>query len=181
MRHIRLPSVIHPSKIRIIMLHEGLPEHKQDYFYTSRDSLYVTNTIAAFQAAGKDVHSMDDVVKLGVYLTVAVRAVRKDLTFSPQTIDEHSFALEQELALFPNVKVILLMGDAAIRALNCIAKRRYGAKAVPSGSTYKIRKGKFFFGDIRVFPSYLQTGRNFLIEKSKQRMVAEDIRIAFSI
>jgi hypothetical protein len=33
---------------------------------------------------------------------------------------------------------------------------------------------------MRVFPSYLQTGKNFLIEKAKQRMVADDIRRAFA-
>jgi uracil-DNA glycosylase len=54
-------------------------------------------------------------------------------------------------------------------------------RTIPAGSTYKIRKEKFYFGAIRVFPSYLPTGKNFLIEKSKRQMVAEDIKNAFKI
>ena len=42
-------------------------------------------------------------------------------------------------------------------------------------------KEKFFFGDIRSFPSYLQVGPSFGIEKSKRRMIAEDIRTAMSL
>jgi hypothetical protein len=72
------------------------------------------------------------------------------------------------------------MGDAAIKSLNFIAQRVTGGKCIPAGSTYKIRGGQFFFGHIRVFPSYLPTGKNFLIEKTKQAMVAEDIRNAFA-
>ena len=51
----------------------------------------------------------------------------------------------------------------------------------PAGSTYKIRCNEYYFSGIRVFPSYLQTGKNFLIEKSKRRMVAEDIGNAFRV
>jgi uracil-DNA glycosylase len=38
------------------------------------------------------------------------------------------------------------------------------------GSLFKAKK---------VFPSYTPAGKNFLIEKSKRRMVTEDIREAF--
>jgi uracil-DNA glycosylase len=61
---------------------------------------------------------------------------------------------------------------------NYIWKRQTGRKIIPSGSTYKIRKGKFHFEEKRVFPSYTQTGKNYLIEKSKRRMIAEDIKEA---
>lgn len=70
------------------------------------------------------------------------------------------------------------MGDVAIKALNYIAKRQTGEKVIPSGSTYKIRKNEYFYRGMRVFPSYLQTGKSFLIEKSKQKMIAEDIKAA---
>jgi len=33
----------------------------------------------------------------------------------------------------------------------------------------------------RVFPSYLQTGGNYLIEQSKRAMIAEDLREALGI
>jgi hypothetical protein len=70
------------------------------------------------------------------------------------------------------------MGDVAIKALNYIAKREEAGHIIPAGSTYKIRGGEFFFRGKRAFPSYLQVGPSFGIEKSKQRMIAEDIQAA---
>ncbi len=163
------------------MICEALPQNEQDYFYGSGNSLYVTNTVEAFKNAGIEVKDIDDIIGKRVYLTVAVKAPRSGLTVPAEVIQKHSFALEEELNMFPDVKAILLMGDAAVKALNFISQRATGAKTIPSGSTYKIRKGEFYFKKIRVFPSYLQTGKNFLIEKSKRTMVAEDIRNAFKL
>jgi len=70
------------------------------------------------------------------------------------------------------------MGDTAIKAMNYIAKRNIRKRIIPSGSTYKIRKNKYFYKHARVFPSYLQTGKSYLIEKSKRKMIAEDIKAA---
>ena len=71
------------------------------------------------------------------------------------------------------------MGDVAIKAFYYITKRKTGKRVIPSGSTYKIRKEKYYYEDQRVFPSYLQTGKNYLIEKSKRKMIADDIKNAF--
>ena len=73
------------------------------------------------------------------------------------------------------------MGDTAIRAVNSIAKRQTGKAIIPSGSTYKIRKRRYFYRGLRVFPSYLQTGKSYLIEKSKRKMIAEDIKAALGL
>jgi uracil-DNA glycosylase len=86
--------------------------------------------------------------------------------------------LENEISLFPKAKSILLMGDTAIKAMNYVAKRNTGKAIIPSGSTYKIRKGKYFYKQLKVFPSYLQTGKSYLIEKPKRKMIAEDIKAA---
>jgi uracil-DNA glycosylase len=179
MNTVSIPSHINPQLIRILMIAEALPDNPADYFYESRDSLYVANTLLAFNTAGIAVKTIDDIVAKGVYLTVAVKAPRQGLTVPSDVIREHSFALEAELNQFPNLKAILLMGDAAIKSLNFIAQRVTGGKCIPTGSTYKIRGGEFYFKAIRVFPSYLQTGKNFLIEKAKRTMVTEDIRKAF--
>jgi len=181
MTRFSIPAKIDPKKVRIIMVCEALPKNEQDYFYSSGNSLYITNTIEAFKSAGIEVSSVDDIIDKGVYLTVAVKATRSGLTVPAEVIQKHSYALEEELNVFPNVKAILLMGDAAIKALNLISQRASKTKTIPGGSTYKIRKGEFYFKNIRVFPSYLQTGKNFLIEKSKRTMVAEDIRNAFKL
>jgi uracil-DNA glycosylase len=96
------------------------------------------------------------------------------------TINECSLILEKEIALFPNVKVFLLMGDVAIKAINYIAKRAGEGRVIPAGSTYKIRGSEYYFRDVRAFPSYLQAGPSFGIEKSKRRMIAEDIAAGLS-
>jgi hypothetical protein len=62
--------------------------------------------------------------------------------------------------------------------MNCIAKRTIGRSTIPSRSTYKIRKNKYSYMQMKVFPSYLQTGKSYLIEKSKRKMIAEDIKTA---
>jgi uracil-DNA glycosylase len=77
--------------------------------------------------------------------------------------------------------MILLMGDVAIKALNYIARRAGEPRVIPAKSTYKIRGGEYYFRDKRVFPSYLQVGPSFGMEKSKQRMIAEDISAAMSL
>ena len=51
----------------------------------------------------------------------------------------------------------------------------------PAGSTYKIRGQEYFFRGKRAFPSYLQAGPSFFIEKSKRRMIAEDIAAALRL
>ncbi len=167
--------------VQIIMIFEALPENKNDYFYSSTDSLYVKNTIEAFNSAGIKVKNIDDIVKKGVYLTTAIKEPRKGLVVPAKVIESYSLSLEEELKMFPNTKAIMLMGDAAIKAMNFISRRVNKTRAIPAGSTYKIRGGKFYFGNIRVFPSYLPTGKNFLIEKTKRKMVAEDIRNAFEL
>ena len=164
------------------MVCEALPENEEDYFYASSpDSLYVANTLEAFNSAGIEVRNVDDIIKRGVYLTVAVKEPRKGLVVPRDVIERHSYSLEEELRMFPNTKAILLMGDAAIKAMNLISRRATRTTVIPAGSTYKIRGGEFYFGSIRVFPSYLPTGKNFLIEKSKRRMVADDIKNAFKL
>jgi len=89
--------------------------------------------------------------------------------------------LEKELLLFPNARALMLMGDVAIKALNYIAQRAGEKRVIPAGSTYRLRRQEYFFRGMRVFPSYLQAGPSFFIEKSKRRMIAEDIAAALRL
>ena len=124
---------------------------------------------------------MKDILNLGVYLTTAVKCGKTGYGIKAATIKECSLILEKELDLFANVDVYLLMGDVAIKAVNAIARRAGEGRVIPAGSTYKIRKGEYFFRGKRALPSYLQAGPSFFIEKSKRRMIAEDIRTALSL
>jgi uracil-DNA glycosylase len=116
-----------------------------------------------------------------VYLTTAVKCGIIGYGISSGTIKACSYLLEEEIVLFPRLKAILLMGDVAIKALNTIAGRAGEGRVIPAGSTYKIRGGRFYFRGIRVFPSYLQAGPSFFIEKSKRKMIAEDIAGAVAL
>ncbi|MCK4962123.1 MAG: uracil-DNA glycosylase, partial [Anaerolineales bacterium] len=135
----------------------------------------------AFNDAGAKVSSIRDILDLGVYLTTAVKCGKKGYGIKSGTIKECSLLLEQELALFPKLKVFMLMGNVAIKAINYIAKRAGEERVIPAGSTYKIRGQEYFFRGKRAFPSYLQAGPSFFIEKSKRRMIAEDIFAALRL
>jgi uracil-DNA glycosylase len=124
---------------------------------------------------------MGDILGLGVYITTAVKCSKAQYVISLTSIKNCAQLLEKETSLFPNLKAYILVGDVAIKSMNYIWQKQTGKKVVPSGSTYKIRSQKFDFKGIRVFPSYTPAGKNFLIEKSKRRMVAEDIKEALRV
>lgn len=166
---------ITPETIQMIMVSEAAPHEHADYYYAGKEALFRQTTVQAFKDAGIQVESIDDLVERGVYFTTAIKCGKQGYTVKAATIKNCSHHLEEELALFPNVKVIMLMGDFAIKAVNYIAKRRLGERVTPSGSTYKIRGDEYYYGDIRVFPSYLQAGPAYFIERSKRRMIKEDI------
>jgi uracil-DNA glycosylase len=177
-----IPNIeIEPDKIRTLMISEAPPENSRDYFYAAENPFYLQTTLQAFNDAGFKVTSIKDVLSLGVYITTTIKCGKTAYAISPKTIDNCSIRiLEKEINLFPKAKSILLMGNTAIRAMNYIAKRNTGKPIIPSGSTYKIRNGEYFYRQFRIFPSYLQTGKSYLIEKSKRKMIAEDIKTALA-
>ena len=172
---------VKPDAISIVMISEAAPANPDDYYYAKGDSLFQQTTVQAFNDAGASVSSMQDILDLGVYLTTAVKCGKTGYGIKAAPIKECSLILERELALFPSVKVFLLMGDVAIKAINYIAKRTGEERVIPAGSTYKIRGQEYFFREKRAFPSYLQAGPSFFIEKSKRRMIAEDIAAALRL
>ncbi len=172
---------INPNKISIILISEAAPANPDNYYYAKGDPLFQQTTVQAFNDAGANVSSIQDIVNLGVYLTTAVKCGKSGYGIKAGTIKECSVILEKELSLFPNVKVYLLMGDVAIKALNYIAQRTGEGRAIPAGSTYKIRGQEYSYRGRRVFPSYLQAGPSFGIEKSKRKMIAKDIASALSL
>jgi len=177
-----LPDVeINPSRIKVIVIAEAPPSDKADYFYATGNPFYLQTTIQAFSDAGFNISSMQDILNLGVYVTTAIKCSKTQYAISLATIKNCARLLENEMNLFPNVKAYILGGDVAIKAMNYIWEKQTGKKVIPAGSTYKIRKQAFYVKDKRVFPSYTPAGKNFLIEKSKRKMVAEDIREALKL
>lgn len=177
-----LPHVeVHPEKISLVLISEAAPAELKDYYDAGEEALFLKTTLQAFNDAGAGVSSQQDLLDLGIYLTTAVKCGKTGYGIGSKTIETCSHLLEQELALFPNAKAYLLMGDVAIKSLNSIARRAGGKRVVPAGSTYKIRGGEFYFQEKRVFPSYLQAGPCFYIEKSKRAMIREDLAKALSL
>ena len=183
-RHDRyiLPEIeIIPEKVTLILVSEAAPDDSNDYFYAGNQPLFEQTTLQAFNQAGIAVSRLQELLDMGIYFTTAVKCGKTGYGIKAATIKECSSLLTGELDLFPNVQAYLLMGDVAIKGINYIAKRETADRAIPAGSTYKIRGGEYFFRGKRAFPSYLQVGPSFGIEKSKQRMIAEDIAAAMAI
>ena len=172
---------IDPQKISILLISESAPADLGDDYYATGDPQFARTTLMAFGDAGVPASSIQDLVERGVYFTTAVKCGKTGYGVQKTTINECSKILKQELDLFPNVRAYLLMGDVAIQAANEISRRSGAGRAIPSGSTYKIRGLEHFFRGRRAFPSYLQAGPSFGIEKSKRKMIAEDIAAALTV
>lgn len=174
--HIRLNDLeIDPAAIRAILINEVVPDDPSQDFYGSSGEAYLATTIPLFQQAGLAVSSIGDILRMGVYITNAVKTPKSAYAIEKSALEESLPWLEAELSLFPNVQVILLMGDVAKKMYNRIARKSSKKNVIPSGATYKLRAAPYYHGSIRVIPSYIITGGNLLIEKSKVRMIAEDI------
>ena len=176
------------DRVSMVMISEAAPPDAEDDYYAPGDPLFQRTTplfqrttVLAFQSAGADVSSIQELIDLGIYFTTAVKCSKTGYQIKAATIKECSLILERELALFPNIQVIMLMGDVAIKALNYIAKRAGEPRVIPAGSTYKIRGSEYTWRGMRVFPSYLQAGPAFFVEKSKREMIAEDIASALRL
>ncbi len=177
-----IPDIeVNPGTIKAIIISEAAANSRSDTYYAGPDSLFERTTLQAFADAGLIVESTIELLEQGIYLTSAVKCGKVGYSLESRIIEECSCILEQEFGLFPNAKVLLLMGDIAIRSLNLIARRNGFPRIIPATSTYKLRGQEFFFQNTRVFPSYLQAGPSFFIEKSKRRMIAEDIGAALRL
>ncbi len=180
--NLRLNDVnIKPEKIRAIMINEVVPVDSDDDFYGKPDSAYMSTTIPLFHKAGIDVNSIQDILSLGIYITNAVKTPKSEYAVSKESIEESLPYLEKELELFPNLQVVMLMGDVAKKAFNMISKKSTGKNAVPGISTYKLRNTEILYRGCRVLPSYIMTGQNLLIEKSKFQMASEDITLMYRL
>ena len=181
-QNLRLNDVnIEPETIQAIMINEVVPSCPEDDFYGKPDSAYMSTTIPLFRKAGIEIGSVQDILNNGIYITNAVKTPKSEYAVSKESIEDSLPYLEKELALFPNVKVIMLMGDVAKKAFNMICKKATKKNAVPSISTYKLRNTEIFYNGIRIMSSYIMTGQNILIEKSKFEMASKDIETMYRL
>jgi hypothetical protein len=172
---------IKPETVSVVLISEAAPPDPGDHYYAAGDPLFQQTTVQAFNDAGLEVATIQDILDLGVYLTTAVKCGKVGYGIKAGPIQQCSLLLEKELDLFSDVRAWLLMGDVAIKAVNYIAKRAGEPRVIPAGSTYKIRGEAYHFRGARAFPSYVQAGPAFFVEKSKRRMIAEDIAAAMGL
>lgn len=172
---------IPPLTIKAIMINEVVPSDPLQDFYGLPDADYLKTTIPLLQGAGTAVTSIQDILQMGIYITNAVKTPKTEYAIDKSSIESSLPYLEAELSLFPNTKVIMLMGDVAKKAFNMITKKSTKKNAVPAVSTYKLRNSEIYYEGIRVMPSYIMTGGNIVIEKSKVTMAAEDIAAMLEI
>jgi len=169
---------VDPENVSIILIAEVAADNPKDNYDAPGDSLFQQTTLLAFQDAGVQAETIEDLNAMGIHFTTAVKCAKQGYGLKTETIQHCSQVLEQELNLFPNVRAYLLMGDVAIKAINAIARRQGQKRVIPPGSTYKLRGGDYPFRTGWAFPSYLQAGPAFFIEKTKRRAIAEDITTA---
>ena len=172
---------INPLTIKAIMINEVVPSDPLQDFYGTPDADYLKTTIPLLQGAGTEVTSIQDILQMGIYITNAVKTPKTEYAIDKSSIENSLPYLEAELSLFPNIKVIMLMGDVAKKAFNMIAKKSTKKNVIPAVSTYKLRNSEIYYKDIRIMPSYIMTGGNILIEKSKVAMATEDIATMLKI
>ncbi len=172
---------INPLTIKAIMINEVVPSDQLQDFYGSPTADYLKTTIPLLQGAGAKVNSIQEILQTGIYITNAVKIPKTEYAVDKSSMEISLPYLEAELALFPNVKVIMLMGDVAKKAFNIITKKSTNKNIVPTISTYKLRHSEIYYNGIRIMPSYIMTGGNILIEKSKVIMATEDISTMLKI
>jgi hypothetical protein len=118
--------------IKLILISESLPQKIEDYFDGKNLPLFIKNTNTIFNSLGYNYKTYKDYLNNGIYLTTAIKCVKKDYLVSADTIKNCSINLEHELDEFKNKRIIMLMGDFAIKAINYIWKRKYNEKIIPA-------------------------------------------------
>ncbi len=172
---------IEPGRVRMTVVAEAPAPDATDGLFAHGLPFHLETTLDAFRAAGLPADSRRELEAHGVYLTTAIKCAKVGYGVGRPTVEACSHLLEKELDLFPGARVIMLMGDVAIGAFNAIARRRTGKRVIPAGPTWRVRGGEYWFEGKRIFPSYLQTGRSYLIERSKREMIAADLRSGLAL
>ncbi|WP_416326557.1 uracil-DNA glycosylase family protein [[Eubacterium] hominis] len=164
------------DNIVVVFVNECAPMNDQDDFYGKEDGEYANSVKALFKGTSLEGKEMIQLKELGFYFTNVCKKPKSETNITKELLQRYADQLEEELKQFPNVKVYMLMGDTAIQTYTYLNRKHKKKRVIPAGSTYKLRKDRYMDGEIRVFPSYIMTGKNLKIEKSKITMIREDIQ-----
>lgn len=78
---------IDPLKIRAIMINEVVPSDPLQDFYGIPDADYLKTTIPLLQGAGTEVHSIQDILQMGIYITNAVKIPKTEYAIDKSSIE----------------------------------------------------------------------------------------------
>ncbi|MDR0908470.1 MAG: hypothetical protein LBM77_01775 [Spirochaetaceae bacterium] len=106
-KHI-LPESSPKSLIKLALVSESFPQNQDDYFDGKGEPAFIRNTNLIFNSLGYNYKTYTDYLNNGIYLTTAIKCVKKDYLVSSETIKHCSNILETELDSFANIKVIML-------------------------------------------------------------------------
>src|SRR4030065_2958295 len=93
---------VKPDAISIVMISEAAPANPGDYYYAGGDASFQQTTVQAFNDAGVNVSSIQEIVDLGVYLTTAVKCGKTGYGIKAGQIKECSLIVEKDLESFSN-------------------------------------------------------------------------------
>ena len=98
---------LQPDAVSLVMISEAAPPDSGDHYYADGEPLFQQTTLLAFQDAGAQVSSIQDILQMGVYLTTAVKCGKTGYGIKANTIQECSLILEKELARrYPGIKFV---------------------------------------------------------------------------
>lgn len=136
---LQIPTItLNAESIKVLMINEVPPQNPDDYFYSNTlEPDYMKTTLSLFHNANVPVNNIQDIIDMGIYITTAVKSPKDEYTVSTENILSHLPILEQELKAFPNLSVIMLMGDVAKKSFNLISKKIQRKIPSPQGLPIK--------------------------------------------
>jgi hypothetical protein len=141
-----VPDVdVDPTLVTILLISEASPKNPADHYYAGENALFARTTVLAFQDAGIKVASIQDILAMGVYLTTAVKCGKTGYGIATQTIQNCSLLLEQEIDLFPNVKVYLLDGCRCDQSAKRYCQKERGSAGDPRRSHVQDTRRRILF------------------------------------
>lgn len=108
---------VDPAGIKAIMINEVVPSDPSQDFYGCPCADYLKTTISLFEKAGFQVSGIQDILRMGIYITNAVKSPKTEYAIEKSAIESSLPYLEKEISLFPDLKVIMLMGDVAKKSI----------------------------------------------------------------
>lgn len=174
--------IIEIDKIKIIMINEVVLININDDFYSvDKDVDYLKIIIFLFDSVGIKVFNINDILDMGIYIINVVKFFKLEYIIICDIIKLYMFILEEEIKLFKNLEVVMLMGDVVKKFFNMIIKKYIKKNVIFFILIYKFCNNEFYYDNLRVFLLYIMIGGNILIEKLKFEMVLEDIKKMFEI